>query len=164
MKAIKLLATGAFLLASVGLIAPTIASAGQDCDSKYHSDKHERFNHKGHFGRMDKVLDLTDAQQETLKIQREANKARHKTLRTKIQDTRSALNNAVEAGANEAELSTQAEALGKLHAEQALATARDHQAFLALLTPEQKEKLAELKAKRIERMKERKAAVEAKTN
>lgn len=162
MKAIKFLATSAFLVASVGLVAPTIVSAGQDCDRKHHSDKHDRFSHKEHFGRLDKVLDLTDAQQEALETQREASKTDRKAMHINIQNARFALNNAVEAGANEAELSAQAEVLGKLHAEQALATARDHTAFLALLTPEQKARLAELKAKRTERMKEHKA--EAKTN
>ncbi len=98
--------------------------------------------------RLAHLLDLTDAQKETLKAQRDAQEDARDTLKDKIGDAREALATAVNTGANDAELVALTETLGKLHAEQLLAGAKAHKAFIAVLTDEQKQKLAELKTKR----------------
>lgn len=152
MKIFKVLATSALLLGAIALAAPGFAGGdtGRDRgDWKHHSERGQGHGDK----RLEKLLDLTDAQKETLKTQRDANKVARDALHTKIADTRESLASAVESGANDAELAALAETLGKLHAEQALAGAKAHRAFVAVLTDEQKQKLAELKTKREEHRK-----------
>lgn len=167
MKAIKLLATGALLLGAAGMVVPSIAADAKPCDSgTYHTGKdgHHGGKHAGHFGRMERALDLSDAQKETLKSQREANKAARAALHDQLKEARTALNTATEAGANDAELNSLAETLGRLQAQQALAGAKNHQAFLAVLTDEQKQTLAEMKSKRMERKGSRKNDSESKSS
>lgn len=150
MKPIRLYAAG-FLLLSIAM--PGFAGEGhKGCDGMrsgmgWHAS--EQFDGRGlrHLG---KALALTDAQKDTLKTQREANKASRDALQTRLFDARKALASAVDRGASDAELTALAETLGKLHAEQALAGANSQKAFLAVLTDEQKQTLVELKAKRME--------------
>jgi protein CpxP len=164
MKAIKLLATGALLIGAAGMVVPGMAAdAGKSCKDGYHLDKFAGHSGK-HAGRFGRGLDLSDAQKETLKAQREANKAAHIAAKDQLKAAHIALNTAVEAGANEAELNALAETLGRLHAQQALAGAKNQQAFLAVLTDEQKQTLAEFKAKRLERKEFRKDARDSKTD
>ncbi len=145
MKNIKLFAASTLLLGSMVLAIPGFAG-----------DKDERGGWKHHAGwddghgskRLAHLLDLTDTQKETLKAQREAQQGARDALRDKIGDARDALAIAVDAGANDAELAVLTETLGKLHAEQLLAGAKAHKAFIAVLTDEQKQKLTELKRKR----------------
>ncbi len=152
MKIFKVLATSALLLGAIALAAPGFAGGDIDRgDWKHHGERGHGHGDK----RLEKLLDLTDAQKETLKTQRDANKVARDALHTKIADTRESLASAVESGANDAELAALAETLGKLHAEQALAGAKAHRAFVAVLTDEQKQKLAELKTKREEHKKSR---------
>lgn len=156
MKAIKLLATGALLIGAAGIVVPGMAAdTGKSCKDGYHMDKFASHGgkHSSHFGR---GLDLSDAQKETLKAQREANKVAHIAAKDQLKVAYAALNSAVEAGANEAELNALAETLGRMHAQQALAGAKKHQAFLAVLTDEQKQALSERKSKRMERKEFRK--------
>lgn len=158
MKSNKLLATGILLLSVTGMAATSLAGDGENCRGKHHAAKwseHEGFG-GGDFRHIGRELALTDAQKETLKTQREANKPARDSLHTKLADARQALAAAVDAGANEAELNALADTVGKLHAEQALAGVKAQKAFLAILTPEQKQTLAELKAKRLERKNGRK--------
>lgn len=169
MKAIKLLATSALLMGSAVLVAPGIAAEIDKTAQGYHhmgkSGHHHSKGDKqytGHVGRMAHVLGLTDTQKETLKSQREADKTTRVALQGQIKNARLALNSAVEAGANEAELNALAEALGSAQAQQALAAAKNHQAFLAVLTEEQKQTLVELKSKRMERKGFRKESREPK--
>lgn len=168
MKAIKLLATGALLLGTAGMVVPSMAAeAAKPCNGGgYHASKdgHYGGKHAGHQGRMARVLDLSDAQKETLKSQREANKAARGALHSQLKEARTALNTATEAGANDAELNALAETLGRLQAQQALAGAKNHQAFLAVLTDEQKQTLAEMKSKRMERKGSRKNDSESKSS
>lgn len=168
MKAIKLLATGALLLGAAGMVVPSMAAeATKPCDGGgYHASKdgHHGGKHAGHHGRMARVLDLSDAQKETLKSQREANKAARGALHSQLKEARTALNAATEAGANDAELNALAETLGRLQAQQALAGAKNHQAFLAVLTDEQKQTLSEMKSKRMERKGSRKNDSESKSS
>jgi len=154
MKNFKVLVTSALLLGAIALSVPGFAGGdmgGDRYDWKHHGERGHGHGDK----RLEKLLDLTDAQKETLKTQRDANKVARDALYIKIADTRESLANAVENGANDAELAALAETLGKLHAEQALAGAKAHKAFVAVLTDEQKQKLAELKTKREERRKSR---------
>ncbi len=145
MKNIKLLAVGTLLLGSMALAVPGFAGdRGEHGGWKHHGGWDE-----GHGGkRLAHLLDLTDAQKETLKTQRDAQEDARDALKDKIGDAREALATAVDAGANDAELATLTETLGKLHAEQLLAGAKAHKAFIAVLTDEQKQKLADLKTKR----------------
>ncbi|HSC68650.1 MAG TPA: Spy/CpxP family protein refolding chaperone [Cellvibrio sp.] len=162
MKSNKLLATGILLLSVAGMATTSLAGDGENCRGKHHAAKwsgHDGFG-GGEFRHLGRELALTDAQKETLKIQREADKPARDALHTKLADARQALATAVDAGANEVELNALADTVGKLHAQQALAGVKAQKAFLAVLTPEQKQTFAELKAKRIERKNERKDASE----
>ena len=163
MKAIKLLATSALLIGAAGMVAPGMAAEAAKSCGGYHAGKdwHKGEKHAGHLAR---ALDLTDAQKATLKSQREADKAARAALHEQLKDARTALNNASAAGANDAELNSLAETLGRLQAQQALNGAKSHQAFLAVLTAEQKQTLSELKSKRMERKEFRKEARDSKTS
>ena len=159
MKSTKLLATSILLFSAASIAVPSMAGeAGKKCDMKHHAaswDGQERFGGRD-FHHLGKALELTDAQKETLKAQRDADKTAREALRTRLKDAREALTAAVNAGANDSELNALAEALGKLHAEQALAGAKAQKAFVAVLTEEQKQTMAELKAKHLERKIDRK--------
>lgn len=147
MKSFKLLAGSVILLGSVALAMPGFAGERGDKGDW----QHRGGGFEGHGGkRIEKLLDLTDAQKEALKTQREAQSNNREAQQAKIADAREALATAVEAGANDAELNVLADTLGKLHAEQALAGAKARKAFIAVLTAEQKQKLSELKDKREE--------------
>lgn len=152
MKSNRLFATGVLLLSFASVAAPTFAGdIAKNCDAG-HGGKWlgQESVGGGNFRHLGKTLNLTDTQKETLKAQREESKAAREALFTKLADARQALATAVDAGANESELNALAETVGKLHAEQALAGAKAHKAFLAVLTTEQKQTLAELKTKRLE--------------
>ena len=160
MKSSKLIAAGVLLASMSGIAMPGLA--GEDhkgCTKGIHHPgawgAHEGFDGRAlkHIG---ETLELTDTQKETLKGQREANKAAREALRSKLFEAREALTSAASSGANHAELNALAETLGKLQAEQALAGAKAQKAFLAVLTEEQKQTLAELKHKRMERRENRK--------
>lgn len=145
MKRLNYLATTAAIIGSLTLAAPGFAGDKQHegYGKKHHSDWRQ-----DHGMRVDKMLDLTDEQKETLRNQREGDKAARHALHGKIAEAHKNLMTAAESGANEAELSALAQTLGGLHAEKALAAAKAHKAFIAILTPEQKQKLADVKAKR----------------
>ena len=147
MKSFKLLAGSVIFLGSMALAIPGFAGErGAKGEWRHHG------GFEGHGGkRIENLLDLTDAQKATLKTQREAQESTREARQAKIAAAHDALAAAVEAGANDAELSALAETLGKLHAEQVLAGAKARTAFIGVLTDEQKQKLAELKAKREER-------------
>lgn len=144
MKRIKLIAATALLFGSAAMAVPGFA--GDKEGWKHHGLHGHGHGHNGKH--LETILDLTDAQKETLKAQRETQKDAREAQRDKIADAREALAGAVEAGANDAELAALTDTLGKLHAEQLLAGAKAHKAFVAVLTDEQKQKLADLKSKR----------------
>ena len=164
MKSNKLLVAGILLFSAASIAAPSMAGdRGKGCDGMHHAagwSGQEGFDGRNLRG-VGRALDLTDTQKETLKTQREANKTAREALQTKLFDAREALATAVSAGASDAELNALADTLGKLHAEQALAGAKTQQAFLAVLTEEQKQTLAQLKAKRLEQKESRKDALES---
>lgn len=164
MKSNKILVAGILLFSAASIALPTMAGgAGKNCEGKHHAAKWAE--HDGFAGRefrhMGKALALTEAQKEALQAQREADESERDARHAKLAEARSALANAVEAGANDVELNALADSLGKLHAEQALAGAKAKQAFLKVLTEEQKQTLAEVKAKRLERKTERKETRES---
>ncbi|WP_331346746.1 Spy/CpxP family protein refolding chaperone [Cellvibrio sp. UBA7661] len=159
MKAIRLLSVGVILLSAASVMPAMAGDSGKRCDVKHHIGQwgghdgmgERELRHLGH------ALDLTDEQKATLASQRDANKAAREALHSRLSGARTALATAVEAGANEAELTALADTLGKLQAEQVLASLKARQAFLAVLTDEQKTKMTELKSKRMERKKEHKS-------
>lgn len=163
MKLNTLLLT-ALLLTSASIAVPTIAGeSGKNCASKHHATKwsqHDDFS-GGDLHYMGKKLALTEAQKETVKTQREADESARTARHAKLVEARNALAAAVEAAANDAELNALADSLGKLHAEHALAGAKAKKAFLAVLTQDQKQALADAKAKRSERKATCKEAREA---
>ena len=163
MKLNKVFMAGLLLLSAASIAVPTMAGEnGKNCEGRHHAAKWAE--HDGFAGRefrhLGQLLALTDAQKETLEERREAEESARTALHAKLADARVALATAVDAGANEAELNALADALGKLHAEQALAGAKAKKAFLSVLTEEQKQTLAEAKAKRLERKAERKESRE----
>lgn len=164
MKSNKLLVASILLFSAASIAVPTMAGdRGKGCDDLHHAagwSGQEGFDGRNLRG-VGRALDLTDTQKETLKTQRESNKAAREALQTKVVDAREALATAASAGASDAELNALADTLGKLQAEQALAGAKNQQAFLALLTEEQKQTLAQLKTKRLERKESRKEALES---
>ena len=164
MKSNKSLVAGLLLLSAASIAVPTIAGGtGKNCEGKHHAAKwaeHEGFAGR-EFRHLGQELTLTDAQKETLKAQREASESARDALHTKLADARRALAMAVDGGANDAELNALADTLGKLHAEQVLAGAKAKKAFLAVLTEEQKQALADAKTKRLERKAERKEAAKS---
>lgn len=157
MKSIKLLSAGIILLSAASVMPVIAGGAGKDCDVKHHIGQWggddgmggREFRHMGHF------LDLTDEQKATLSGQRDANKTAREALHAKLSSARDALATAVESGANDVEVAALVDTLGNLQAEQVLAGIKARQAFLAVLTDEQKAKLAERKTKRLERKLER---------
>ena len=144
MNMIKLLSASAVLLSAVSVMPVMAGGAGKDCDVTHHMGHwgETGFRHAG------RVLDLSDDQKATLKTQHEATKAEREQRHSERVKARAALEAAAKSGANDAELAVLAEALGKLQAEQELAAIKARQAFLAVLTDEQKAKLAKRSAKR----------------
>lgn len=137
---------------------------GKECSHKQH-DAHAM--HKGmgeDMHRMEQSLNLSEDQKAKLKANREAKRASHEALGAKAKAAQEALANAVDAGASDSKLKSLAADVGKVQAEMALDRASGQKAFIAVLTPEQKQKYASLKAERQAKMKahaeERKAKKE----
>ena len=152
MNIIKLLVSGVILCGAVSTASVMAGDTEKKCDVKHHSGKmaeHDGFDRR-EFRQMGQALALTDAQKTILKSQRDADKSARDAFHLELKAARDALNTAVEAGANDAELAALTDTLGKLQAEKALTGAKKQQAFLALLTDDQKQKFAEMKAKRME--------------
>jgi protein CpxP len=164
MKSKNSFMAGLLLLGAASVAVPTLAGeSGKNCGGKHHAAKwaHHDGLTGGEFKHMGKKLALTDAQKEILKEQRNADESARDARHAKLADARDALANAVATGAKDAELNALADSVGKLHAEQVLAGAKAKKAFLAVLTDEQKQTLAEVRAKRLERRAERREARES---
>ncbi|WP_049629681.1 Spy/CpxP family protein refolding chaperone [Cellvibrio sp. pealriver] len=159
MKSITLLSVGVVLLSAASVMPAMAGSSGKHCDVKHHIGQWGGHDGMGEreLRHLRHALDLTDEQKATLASQRDTNKAEREALHAKLSGARAALTTAVESGANDAELAVLADTLGKLQAEQVLAGLKARQAFFAILTDEQKAKMAELKTKRMERKKELKS-------
>jgi protein CpxP len=156
------------LLASA-LTTSILSYAGEDGKACKHGDKnhhaainHHTMNHHSegdvghkHQRHLMQSLDLTEAQQATLKTQRQTQAEARQQLREQLRTAKEALRVAVNSGASESQLQTLAADLGKLEGQAALDRAKSHQAFLAVLTPEQQQKLQQLKAEHEGKMKDR---------
>lgn len=105
---------------------------------------------------MMRSLNLSEEQQKTLKTQRDSQEAARHQLFEKTRHVEETLMAAANSGAKDSQLQQLANELGQLKAEVALERAKSHRAFLAVLTPEQKQKLAELKSEHQGKMKEHK--------
>lgn len=155
------------LLASA-LTASILSYAGEDGKACKHGDKnHQALNHPDmshhsggdvgfkHQRHLMQSLDLTEAQQATLKTQRQTQAEARQQLREQLRTAKEALRVGVNSGASESQLQALAADLGKLEGQAALERAKSHQAFLAVLTPEQQQKLEQLKTEHEGKMKER---------
>jgi len=141
-----------------GLVLAGGAYAGQDskpCPD--HPPMHKFGPEQGGraMGHMMKELNLTEAQQAQLKTQREAQEQNRKARFEKMKTAREALHQAVESGASDAKLKSLAADIGKLESENALDMAKSQQAFMAILTPEQKQKMEKMRAEHQQKMQER---------
>ncbi len=158
MKVTKLTLLAAVLASGLGLATAGFADQVADAKACPHKAMDHRFgpgDEPRAMSHMFKTLDLTDAQKATLKAQREAEIKNRDQLQDKLQAARDSLQKAVESGASDSELKSLSSKLGQVESERALAMAKSQKAFLAVLTPEQKQRLASLKAEREEKMKER---------
>lgn len=91
-------------------------------------------------------LDLTDAQKESLKATREANKSNMNDVHEKLRTAHEALDKAITTNADDAMLNKLSTDLASAIAQKELAQAKARRDFLNLLTPEQKQKLAAYEA------------------
>lgn len=153
MKSWRYLITGVTTLTLMSVGSVSLAEVGvvkQDDKIQQHSLRHvdgPRLDKK-HFRKMNHALGLTQEQKQLLAEQREVRKPELQQQRKALAEARRALHSAIEANADEAQLQHIADELGSLIAQQTLAKAKQQQFFLSVLTPEQKEKLAQLKQER----------------
>ncbi len=158
MKVTKLSLLAVVLASGVSLAASSFAGQANDIADCPHHHTMAKFGPdeaSRPMGHMLKGLDLTDAQKVTLKSQRDADAKSREQLQEKLLSAREALQKAVVSGASDSQLQSLAGKLGQLESERALAMAKGQKAFLAVLTPEQKQKLEAQKAERQEKMKAR---------
>lgn len=125
------------------------ASAGHRHGKRGRDAHGEHFAHGGHEGDrapFEKILGLTDAQQKTLAAAREKEEAAAGDLREKIIASQQSLFKAAEANASDEELSRLAANSAGLRAQLELGRIKMHRQLVAILTPEQKQKLIEWEA------------------
>lgn len=140
---VKTVLVGSVLVASVGMTSAAFAGEhGKKCTH----DSSAAGMHDRHERHLSKALSLTEEQQQTLKDQRQSQVEARQALREQTRKAEQALRTAVTAGASESELQSLADELGKLKATAALERAKSHKAFLAVLTPEQQQKLETLRS------------------
>jgi Spy/CpxP family protein refolding chaperone len=92
------------------------------------------------------LLDLTDAQKQTLEAARAAREPAMKEAHKKLRAARVALDNAGDQNADDATLNKLSADLASIIAQQEVTRIKIHRDFLNILTPEQKEKLAAFEA------------------
>ncbi|QKX18746.1 Spy/CpxP family protein refolding chaperone [Microbulbifer sp. YPW1] len=128
-------------------------------------DEHQGHRgHKGHHGghhkermfeHLAEKLDLTEGQKAQLKANREASKEARKAQREEWHALRKQLREAIESGADQATLDSLGAELGKLEVQKMQRMHEKQVQFESILTDEQKAKLAEMKAERMERHEKR---------
>ena len=128
-------------------------------------DEHQGHRgHKGHHGghhkermfeHLAEKLDLTEGQKAQLKANREAGKEARKAQREEWHALRKQLREAIESGADQATLDSLGAELGKLEVQKMQRMHEKQVQFESILTDEQKAKLAEMKAERMERHEKR---------
>jgi protein CpxP len=152
-KSWRYLITGVTTLTLMSIGSVSLAEvdvANQSYKTQQHRVHHADSSrlHKKHFRNMNHALALTQEQKQLLAEQRDLQKPELQQQRKALAETRRALHAAIENNADEAQLENIADELGFLIAQQTLAKARQQQFFLSVLTPEQKEKLTQLKQER----------------
>jgi Spy/CpxP family protein refolding chaperone len=107
-------------------------------------------------------LDLTDAQREQARALAEAARTESQPIHEQLRQLREEMHTAIQGGQTEFTLlaARQGELMGQLIGIQA----KTHARMYALLTPEQKEKLAEFRERQKERMAERKNRMQQRTD
>ena len=99
-------------------------------------------------------LALTDEQKAALKTHRKAERETMKAARKQMFEAQKALQDAVENGVADDQLAVLASKVGELTAQGAMHRAKSQQYFQSILTPEQKQTLADMKAERKARKQE----------
>lgn len=121
-----------------------------DCDdakAEHHYGKRghnvREGGHEGGRANFGKILGLTDAQQKTLASAREKEQASAGELREKMMAAQQAIFKAADSNASDEELNKLAANSASLHAQLELGRIKMHRQLVAILTPEQKQKLTE---------------------
>ncbi|WP_323844832.1 Spy/CpxP family protein refolding chaperone [Microbulbifer magnicolonia] len=149
MKNWKAMASSLVLAGALAAPGMTLAFGGDN----HHGGPH---HFKGHFfEQMAEELDLTEGQKAQLKANREANREARKAQREQMRALHEQLREAIDSGADQATLDKLGAELGKLQVAKMQEMQQHRKEFEALLTPDQKAKLEQLKAEREERWKER---------
>ncbi|MEZ5344568.1 MAG: Spy/CpxP family protein refolding chaperone [Pyrinomonadaceae bacterium] len=165
----------AVVLVAIGAIFVFGQTEGKSMEGKKEFGKR---GHHGKFGRGGKRgprggmmgmgfrgIDLTDAQKEQLKAIRTANREASKPLMEQMRANQMELRKLSEAGTfNEAAVKALAEKQGDLHAQMIVSKQKVRAESFAVLTAEQKAKLAQMKADFAKKMEERKAKWAEKRN
>lgn len=146
-----------------GAIFVGAQSAKYGGNGKFGFAKHgKKFGKKGFRGnrmmkRAFRQLNLTDAQKEQIKKIKQSSRESTKSLREQIRTNRKNLRQATENGSfNESQIKSIAQKQGDLHAQMIVERQKAKAQVFGVLTPDQKTKLAEIKANFEKRMKERK--------
>lgn len=118
-------------------------------DHDRHNERFSRDEQAGHDGKgapFEKILGLTDAQQKTLADAREKEQAAAASLRTKVIAAQEAIFKAADSNASDEELNKLVANSASLRAQLELGRIKMHRQLVAILTPEQKQKLSEWEA------------------
>lgn len=163
MKNWRHLITGITTLAVVSLgsyaLAEETADPGKDCKGKHSFHQHMKGDRP--FEHMGRMLELTDEQKQTLAARKDEQRANYREQRQQVREAQRALHQAIANNADEAEVAVLADKLGDLNAQHVVARAKDKQFLLSILTPEQKEKMEQMKSKRKEHWREKAADTRA---
>lgn len=177
----KVIATvSAIALVAIGTIFVIAQSGEGNPDGKRGFGQHGKRAHFGGrhkrggrmMGRMFRQLDLTDEQKAELKSIRQASRENMKPIREQMHANRQSLRDLTANGSfDEAQVQAIASQMGSLHAQMIVEKERNKAKMFAVLSAEQKAKLAELRqsfeqkrAERKARRAERKAAKEQGNN
>jgi len=162
MKKFKQIAAAIAATSIVGVAV--LAHAGESKDSEspgFHQhfttddgigDGHSKRGHggNGHGGRgpasFNKVVNLTDAQKQTLKAARDARAPAMRESHENLRAAHEALKNAGDQNADDATLNKLAGELANIIAQQEVNRIKIHREFVSVLTPEQQQKLAAYEA------------------
>ena len=101
-----------------------------------------------------KIVELTEDQKKILEADRAANEPANRELHEKLRAAHEALEKAADANASDAELNNLANSSAALIAQEEVSRVKAHRKFLSILTPEQKQKLAQWEAEHKDKIKE----------
>ncbi|MGB3610606.1 MAG: Spy/CpxP family protein refolding chaperone [Cellvibrio sp.] len=140
--------TGFTALAVVSLGGHALAQeggdSGKDCKGKHgfhhHMKKDRSSKHLARF------LELTDEQKQALAAHKDEQRADYREQRQQVREAQRELQQAIANNADETEIKVLADRLGDLNTQQIVARAKEKQFLLSILTPEQKEKLEQVKS------------------